>query len=80
MSVRLIVLDKRPGVCLVGVGETRKRLSANIVLKETVPETTMACQDDQLCAGLKVGIDGAVHRVKDIWDENLTTEGCFFFL
>ena len=34
----------------------------------------MACQDDQLCDGIKAGIDDAIHRVQAIWDENLTTE------
>ena len=53
MSGRLIALDKQPGVRLVGVGETWRRLFANIVIKVTGPESTMARQDDQLCAGLK---------------------------
>ena len=34
----------------------------------------MAYQDDQLCAVLKAGIDGAVHGVQAIWDEKPTTE------
>ena len=38
------------------------------------PEATMAYQDDQLCAGLKAGIDGAIHRVQALWDENVSTE------
>ena len=72
--VCLIVLDKQPGMYLVGVGETWHRLFANIVIKVMGPETTMACQDDQLCAGLKAGIDGEVHGVQAIWDENPTTK------
>ena len=43
-------------------------------------ESTMTFQDDQLCAILKAGIDGSVHRVQDIWDENLTTEDWGFLL
>ena len=39
------------------------------MLKVTGLEVTMACQDYQLCDGLKAGIDGAVHGVQAIWDE-----------
>ena len=34
----------------------------------------MACQDDQPCARLKAEIDGVVHGIISIWDENSTTE------
>ena len=70
MSGRLITIDKQPDVCSVEVGETWRHIFAKIVLKITGPESTMACQDKQLCAGLKAGIDGAVHGVKPIWDKN----------
>ena len=66
MSDRLIVLDKQPGVRPVGVGEMWRRLFAKILLTVTGPEATMACQDDQIFAGLKAGIDGANHIVQDI--------------
>ena len=46
MSVRLIAIDKQPGVRPVGVGETWRRLFAKIILKVVGPEATMACQDD----------------------------------
>ena len=74
MSVRMIALDKQPGVCPVGVREMWRRLFANIVLKVKVPEATMACQDDQLCAGIKAAIDGAIHGVQALWDRNSSTE------
>ena len=45
-----------------------------ILLKVIGSEATMACQGDQLCAGLKAGIDCAVHGVQDIWDEILTKD------
>ena len=80
MSGRLIVLDKQTCVRPVGVGETWRRLFANIVHKFTGPEATISWQDDQLCAGLKEVIDGAIHRVQDLWDKNLTTEDCGFLL
>ena len=80
MSGHLIALDKNPGVRPVGVGETWRGIFSNIVLKVTGPEVTMACQDDQLCAGLEVGIDGMFHRVQAIWDKNLTMNDWVFLL
>ena len=44
------------------------------MLKVKVPEATNACQDDNICAGLKAEIDGYVHDVQDIWDAKLSTE------
>ena len=40
----------------------------------------MACQDDQLSAGIKAGIDGAIHGVQDLWDEKSTTEEWGFLI
>ena len=40
----------------------------------------MACQDDQLCDGLKAVIDSAIHGVQDLWDEKSTTENWGFLL
>ena len=80
MSGHLIALDKQPGVCLVGVGETRRHLFAKCVLKFTGPEYTSVCQKDQLYSGLKAVIDGSVHEVKAIWDNNFSTEDWGFLL
>ena len=78
MSGRLIALDRQPGLSLVGVGEIWRRIFAKIVLKVTGTEATMECQDDQLCARLKAGIDGGIHRVQALQVENLSTEEWFF--
>ena len=80
MSSRLITLDKQPGVRLVGVGETWRRLFAKIVLKIMGPEAIMACQDDHLCAVLKEVIDRAIHCVQALWGEDLSTEEWDFLL
>ena len=74
MSGRLIVLDKHPGVRPLGVGETWRRLCANILLKVAGTESNMVCQDDQLCSGIKAVIDGAIHWVQYIWDKNSYTQ------
>ena len=73
MSGRLVALDKHPGVRPVGVGETWRRLFSKIVLNVTGPEATMACHYEQLCAGLKAEIYGAIRGVQALWDEKLTT-------
>ena len=64
MSGRLIILDKLPGVRLMGVGETWRHLFSKCVLKVTGYEATYACKDEHICTGLKAVIDGAVHRVQ----------------
>ena len=80
MSGCLIAIDKQPGVRLFGVGETSRNFFAKIILNVKIPEATMVCQDNQLCTGLKAGIDGAVNGVQAIWDENSTTEDWGFFI
>ena len=62
MPGSMIALDKQPGVRPVKVGETWRHIFAKIVLKTTGLEATMPCQDKQLCAGIKAGIGGEVHR------------------
>ena len=74
MYGRLIVLEKRPGICPIGFGETWRRLFAKCVIMVTGPEATNVCQGDQLCSGLKAIIDRAVHIVQDIWDVKFSTE------
>ena len=50
------------------------------MLRVAGPESTSACQDEQLCGGLMSGIDGAVHEVQAIWDTMLTMEYWEFLL
>ena len=80
MSGWMVALDKQPGVRPVGVGETWRRIFANIVLKVMGTEATMVCQDDQLCAGLKAGIYGAIYAVQALCDENSSTQEWVFLL
>ena len=44
------------------------------------PKSTNACQYDQLCAGIKAGIDGAINWVQGIWDTKSTMEDWGFIL
>ena len=68
MYGHLIALGKQPGVSPVGVGEMWIPLFAKCVLRFMGPESTNAFQDDQLCAVLKLVIDGAAYGVQSIWD------------
>ena len=76
----LIVLDKQPGVCPVGLGETWICLLDKIFLRVTGPEATSSCQDYHMCAGLKAGIYGTFHGVQAICDTKLTKERWGFLL
>ena len=53
---------------------------SKFILKVTGMEATMACQDDQLFAGLKAGIDGAIHGVQAVRDKNWSTEEWDFLI
>ena len=66
-------------MCTVGVEETWRRLFVDILIKVTGLEATIACQDDQMCARLRAGIDGTFHQVQVISDENMTTRDYVFF-
>ena len=80
MYCRLIHLDKRLGVHLVGIGETWRHLFAKCVLRFTGPKATNECKDDHICDGFKVEIDRAVHGVLAIWDVKFSTEDWIFLL
>ena len=68
MSVLMITLDKQAGVLPVSMGETWQRIFAKCILRIMGAKATNAYNDDQLCAGLKAGVDGAVHVVQAIWE------------
>jgi hypothetical protein len=57
MACRLIALDKSPGVRPVGMGELLRRLLAKIDLHAVGATATAACDNLNLCAGLKAGIE-----------------------
>ena len=80
MSGRQIAIDKKPGVCPVGVGETWRHVFAKCVLKIAGPEAINACQYDQVCANLEAEIDGYIYGVQAIWDAKFSTENWVFLL
>ena len=80
ISVQLITLDKQPGIRLVGVGEIWRHISTKFFLRVPGPEATIMCHYEHMSDGLKAGLDGAVHGVQDIWDNNLTKEDWGFLI
>ena len=64
MSSRLIALDKNPGVRPIGVGEVLCRLIGKVMVVCTGADVQDECGADQLCSGLRGGIEGAIHAVR----------------
>ena len=63
MACRLVILDKRPRVRPIGIGETLRRALAKIVMRAAGDQAKTACDNLQLCAGLEAGIEGATHAM-----------------
>ena len=63
MAFRLVAMDKRPRVRPVGIGETLRRDLAKLVMREAGYQENTACENLQLYASLKAGIEGATHAV-----------------
>ena len=61
---RLVALDKNPGVRPVGIGEAIRRLMAKLVHTLTTTQAMEACGNNNLCGGLKDGIEGEIHASK----------------
>ena len=55
---------------LVGVGEALRRVIGKTVCMITRTDTEEVAGIDQLCEGMKLGIEGAIHAVNDMFNEN----------
>ena len=75
MSSRLIALNKNPGVRPIGIGEVLRRLLGKAMILNTGVDVEELCGADQLCSGLKGGIEGAIHSVNRMFNES-SSSGC----
>ena len=70
MSNCLIALDKCPGVCPVGVGETPRRIVGKAVCMATCVDVEDLYGIDQLCGGIRSGIEGPIHAMNDLFAQH----------
>ena len=63
MACCLVVLDKRPGVRPLGIGETLFRALSKLIMRAAGGQAKTECGNLQLCAGLEAGIEGATQDV-----------------
>ena len=62
--------EKDPGVRPLVCGEVWMRLICGVVKRETRDQATEACGSNQLCTGLKCGIEGALHAALTFWPQS----------
>ena len=63
----LIALDKNPGIRLIGIGETARRLIAKAILSVIRDDIQVAAGSLQLCAGQLSGYEAAVHSMRQLY-------------
>ena len=67
VAIHLIALDKCLGVRPFGIGVTLCRVIGKAVFMATRLDAAMVCGSDQLCAGLQVGIERAIHGMNEMF-------------
>jgi hypothetical protein len=65
---RLIALNKLPGVRPVGIGESPDRCFEKIMSIVTGEDVMEVCGSDQLCSGVKSGIEAAIHGLSQSFE------------
>ena len=68
----LIGLDKCPGVRPIGIGEVLRRILGKVMVLVTGPyDVEILCRADQLCSGLRYGIEGAIQGMREMFDDSM---------
>ena len=67
---RELALKKLPaGIRPIGIGEMMDQLCDKVMIEVTEDDVKIACNSDQLCSGIKAGIEAAVHSVRQIYNK-----------
>lgn len=69
-ACKLIPLDKQPGVRPIGVGEILRRVVGKVVSWAVKKDVMAAAGPLQVAAGLKSGAEGAIHAMRELFDED----------
>ena len=72
LACRLIALDKNPGVRLIGIGETSRRIISKAILFMVKTDILEAAGNLQLCAGQEAGCEAAVHAMQSLFHSSNT--------
>ena len=70
LANRGIAIDKCPGLRPVGVGEMARRIIGKAVMEVTGKKVQESVGALQLCAGHPVGVESAIHAMRDFLDDD----------
>ena len=70
LANRGIAIDKCPGLRPIGVGEMIRRIVGKAIMAVTGDLVQEAVGPLQLCAGQPVGVEAAIHSMRDFLDDD----------
>ena len=69
---RLIPLDKDPGIRPIGIGEVLRRIISSATVTLLKPDLIAVTAPLQTCAGLRGGIEAAIHAMRRMFEDEET--------
>jgi len=76
--VKLIALDKCPGVRPIGIGETVQRIVSKEILSVLKFDMLQAVGSSRLCPGQESGCESAIHTVCELFNHPETETNLLF--